>query len=588
MTVSLYVVSLYVALGIFGAGLFYKVSRWFRYSFPVEAGNISTFQRVSAAAKGVLRVLCSRQILTLLKVFVLDVLLQRRILLESLQRWLMHMCIYCGFMLLLLMHGLEKLTTVNLFAEYYSTINPFLFLRNLFGIIVLFGLTIAIYRRFVSKPPLLVNNFMDRYAITILTIIIISGFVLEALKISSYSKYQSMVSDYAVLINEEEQRALESYWVAKYGMVSPNVSGPFDQGVLALGEQLHDMSCSSCHSRPQWAPLSYAIAKVARPFALRLDRANVSTTLWYIHFLACFIGLAYLPFSKMFHIFTSPLSLLANAVMDRDLSDPVNIATRQIMELDACTHCVTCTLQCSVNVCIEEIPNKNILPSEKIASVKALVAGKKLTEREIRDIQEGLYLCTDCNHCTMVCPAGINLQDLWFNVRESLLQKGYPEYLTLSALSFFRGLKRGDMAPEQYRKPLQASRKGLEQRYRPIEMYDGENLNMSLLDSEVRKKLRISTLSNSFSKCFTCTTCTSACPVVQNYKKPREVLGMVPHQIIHAAVIGVAEPIFRSNMLWDCLGCYECQEHCPQAVRVTDIFYELKNLAIHYLYDGKQ
>jgi heterodisulfide reductase subunit C len=33
-------------------------------------------------------------------------------------------------------------------------------------------------------------------------------------------------------------------------------------------------------------------------------------------------------------------------------------------------------------------------------------------------------------------------------------------------------------------------------------------------------------------------------------------------------------------MLWACLGCYQCQDHCPQGVRITDVFYELKNIAI--------
>src|SRR4030042_4681962 len=142
----------------------------------------------------------------------------------------------------------------------------------------------------------------------------------------------------------------------------------------------------------------------------------------------------------MFHMFTSQLSLLANSVMERGKSSPANIATRQAMELDACTHCGTCSLRCSVIIAFEEITNMNIFPSEKIASIKRLASGKELSPQELRQIQEGTYLCTNCYRCTAVCPVGINLQDLWFNVRETLLQKGYPEFLVLSPLSFYRGL----------------------------------------------------------------------------------------------------------------------------------------------------
>ena len=44
-----------------------------------------------------------------------------------------------------------------------------------------------------------------------------------------------------------------------------------------------------------------------------LDRTGASRVLWYIHILACFIGLIYVPFSKMFHIIATPVSLLVNA-----------------------------------------------------------------------------------------------------------------------------------------------------------------------------------------------------------------------------------------------------------------------------------
>jgi heterodisulfide reductase subunit C len=44
---------------------------------------------------------------------------------------------------------------------------------------------------------------------------------------------------------------------------------------------------------------------------------------------------------------------------------------------------------------------------------------------------------------------------------------------------------------------------------------------------------------------------------------------------------------FGSTMLWDCVTCYQCQEHCPQGVKVTDVLYELKNLAINESFNNE-
>ena len=75
-------------------------------------------------------------------------------------------------------------------------------------------------------------------------------------------------------------------------------------------------------------------------------------------------------------------------------------------------------------------------------------------------------------------------------------------------------------------------------------------------------------------------TCTNACPVARNYNRPEEVLGLLPHQLMHAIGFRQWDLVFSSMMLWDCLGCYQCQENCPQNVRVADILYELKGLAV--------
>ena len=106
-----FTISLYVALAIFGLGLVYKISTWFRYNIGTAAGEISTSTRISAAVKGIFLTILSGKIFTLLRVFILDVVLQVRVLREDFLRWLMHICLYVGFMLLLLMHALDNFVT---------------------------------------------------------------------------------------------------------------------------------------------------------------------------------------------------------------------------------------------------------------------------------------------------------------------------------------------------------------------------------------------------------------------------------------------------------------------------------------------
>ncbi|MFH1242264.1 MAG: (Fe-S)-binding protein [Pseudomonadota bacterium] len=418
-------ICLVIALLVFGLGLIYKISIWFRYSLDTDIPKLGPLTRLRAAAKGGLLSIFSARIITLLKTFFLDVLLQVRILRESRLRWFMHMAVYGGFMLLLLMHALEKVLTANIFAEYYSTLNPFLFLRNLFGLLVIVGLVVSLYRRCILKVPHLFTNSMDIYSIVILAVIMLSGIFLEGTKIVSHSSYKDMVKEYADSDDKEKLRSLESYWVSKYGVVSPVVKGPFEEKALAQGKELHEMSCAACHSRSEWAFMSYGVAKAIKPAALRLDQARLPLILWYVHFLACFIGLAYLPFSKMFHIIASPLSLLVNAVMEKGKSDPANVVTKEVMELDACTRCKTCSLWCSVVASIDAVDNRNLLPSERIESLKSIMAKKEISPSELGEIWKGTYRCTLCGRCKEVCPVNIGLRDLWKDMRGHLAGKGF-------------------------------------------------------------------------------------------------------------------------------------------------------------------
>jgi ferredoxin len=180
---------------------------------------------------------------------------------------------------------------------------------------------------------------------------------------------------------------------------------------------------------------------------------------------------------------------------------------------------------------------------------------------------------------------GINLQDIWFDAREALLQKDYPEFFMFSPLSLYRANKREEMLRARYQKPVHRARQAVADACGPA-CAPGTLIGHTLLDGGFKRLLALSVQGQTSSSCFNCKTCTLACPVVRNYDNPGEALGMMPHQIIHAANVGLANLAFSSRMLWSCLGCYECQEHCPQGVEVADVLYELKMLAINRFSKG--
>ena len=545
-------ITLYISLIIFGLGILFRVGSWFRCRIGDRGRDLSTGTRLVSAFRGVLTTIFSQRILGLLRIGLMDILFQQRIFKEGFSRWLMHMSITYGFLGLLLLHALDRYTLQKLFTEYYSTLNPFFPLRNLFGALMMLGVGIAVYRRLADRVMRLTTRGMDIYALVVLGLIGLSGFFLEATKIVSHERYQEMVRDYGSLAGEEETDALQAYWARDFGVVFPGPLLPSDPEILHKGRELHVQNCAMCHSKPGNALISYGLSKALQPAALMLTRVRADIVLWYIHVLVCFIGLALLPFTKFFHILTSPLVLLINGVMDRNRADPANIATVQAIELDACTHCATCTQHCSVLPIYRLIPNPTILPSEKLEAFRSIAYQKATGDRSLSQFQEGASICTGCYRGTVYCPVGIVAQELWFCMREDLAHLGCPDLFVTTRDRF---VGRFDLDKSRPLTPL--TREG----------------------KEFKGQVGLSLQGSTFASCYTCMTCTNVCPVVRNYQFPMQELGLLPHQIMYSLKFGLEGKTLGAKMVWDCLGCYQCQEACPQGVRVTDILFELKNTA---------
>ena len=145
----------------------------------------------------------------------------------------------------------------------------------------------------------------------------------------------------------------------------------------------------------------------------------------------------------------------------------------------------------------------------------------------------------------------------------------------LSPFSFYRGLNRNHIAADEYRTPIETAGRAVACNF---EQAMDKSVPISLSDKEKDVSSQLPG-AETFVHCFGCQTCTTVCPVVMNYENPQEVVGLLPHQIMNCLGLGLTEMATGSKMLWDCLTCYQCQEHCPQNVKVADILYELRNEA---------
>ena len=563
-----------VSVSICLIGILLRCSAWFSQGIRPQTQQFSLPERLSAALQGVSSVLFSARLLDVLKSFFLDLLLQQRILVKSWQRWIAHALIFSGFLLLFFLHALDSVVTENLFSGYYSTLNPYLFLRNLFGIMVLAGVAIAVYRRLSLKPQRLRTYASDWAALIFVAAIIVSGFLLEGTKISSQSTFMRMVEEYGDVSDEQEQKALEAYWILKNGLVIAHDKAAITDELVAQGEEVSSRSCVECHANNSSAFASFAVAKIAGPVAAAVGDAGAVNTLWYLHILLCLSFLAWLPFSKMFHVIAAPVSLIINRVMGTENGSPANVLTRQMIGLSACTHCGSCSLECSSNMFFESFQNEFILPSEKVQFLRNIAAGKGLDAKTLKTLQQGLYVCTSCDRCTAICPSGINLKELFVSSRYNLLDRGIPETTLLSHFSFPLALA------QNYASDHLKALKNVEQLFKK----SFKALSDMVLPLSLSKPRDFGNAS--FKSCFSCQRCTNICPVVRSYDNPGEALGLLPHQIMFSLGIGNVELAMGSKMIWSCSTCYLCQEHCPNQVELCDIFYGLKNAAINKIEAG--
>lgn len=73
--------------------------------------------------------------------------------------------------------------------------------------------------------------------------------------------------------------------------------------------------------------------------------------------------------------------------------------------------------------------------------------------------------------------------------------------------------------------------------------------------------------------CIQCGTCGGSCPSALDMEHtPRGLFAMI--------AAGKKDEVLRSNTFWYCVSCYHCVVRCPREVKITDLMYTLKRMAI--------
>ena len=316
----------------------------------------------------------------------------RKILREPYQG-LLHLFIFYGFLALMITTGLVALQAdffLPLFDWYYFQNNFYLGLSlfaDVFGGVAIVGVLMALVRRYAIKPAWLETKQEDNFILWFLLFVLVTGFMGEALRMQATELQPgSPMADYV--------------WFSPLGRIFAYL----------------------------FAGLSVEAAEGAH------------RVVWWVHMLSAMSFLAYIPFSKLEHIYMAPANIYMHPETDQPylkLMPPEMFETaetfgvhaleeyswKDLFDTEACLRCGRC-----VQVCPAFNTDKPLAPRDVIQNLRThLEAKSKLAvdaEGNVRAIaddeytgpalidetisKDAIWACTTCMACVEACPCYIS------------------------------------------------------------------------------------------------------------------------------------------------------------------------------------
>ncbi len=104
-------------------------------------------------------------------------------------------------------------------------------------------------------------------------------------------------------------------------------------------------------------------------------------------------------------------------------------------------------------------------------------------------------------------------------------------------------------------------------------MLEKEIVYESTLDHDFLDEIYSLPGGHEIKKCIQCGTCSGSCPT-------SFVMDHAPRKIFSLIRAGFRDEVLDSNTIWFCSSCYSCAVRCPKEIKITDVMYALKRLAI--------
>jgi len=295
---------------------------------------------------------------------------------------IMHLLIFWGVLIQLLgtaikimQMGLFVPFTWPLFSDWFYVIYELI--MDLAGVAILLGVLMALIRRWIIKPAFMENSWDDLYALILLALIPIVGFLQEGLRLHT---------------------------------LAPAWSGWSPIGNWTAGI---------------WGGLTAAGAQALHPY------------LFWTHVGLGLILAASLPFTKLRHIIFTPVHIFLKTrrpsgqlesiadLMNAEVlgaSEIQEFSSLDLLAFDACLQCGRCEEVCpATNSGMAYSPRTLLLMlREDMAEGLFAADGKADTSLNPGLLEEEfLWSCTTCGHCLDVCPAFIRPPEQVIDIRRA-------------------------------------------------------------------------------------------------------------------------------------------------------------------------